>query len=55
MNANDYNSKFHKAVREFGGLDNFDFEIIHLVSPEEYTYEILNNLEKYYIKLYNSY
>ena len=54
-NTSDYNSQFHQAVRKYGGFDNFDFEIVAELSPDEYTRELLNNLEKFFIKYYNSY
>lgn len=53
--ASDYNSQFHQAVRKYGGFENFDFEVIAELTPEEYTRESLNNLEKFFIKFYNSY
>lgn len=52
--AIDYNSQFHQAIRKYG-LDNFDFEVIFEISPEEYSLELINSLEKHYIKQYNSY
>lgn len=52
--AKDYNSQFHQAIRKYG-LENFDFEVIAELSPEEYTRDFLNELEKYYIKYYNSF
>lgn len=55
QNANDYNSQFHKAVRKYGGLENFSFEILIELSPLEYTYELLNDLERYYIKQFDSF
>ena len=53
-NAKDYNSQFHQAVRKYG-LDNFTYEVIHILQPEQYTKKELDKLEIYYIKLYNSY
>lgn len=44
-----YNCYFYKAIRHYG-LDNFTFEVI-----EECDVEKLDDREKYYIKLYNSY
>ena len=52
--ANDYNSQFHQAIRKYG-LENFDFEILAEISLEDYSQELLNNLEKFFIKYYNSY
>lgn len=52
--AKDYNSQFHQAIRKYG-LENFDFEIIAELTPEEYTKETLDNLEKFFIKFYNSF
>lgn len=52
--AIDYNSQFHQAIRKYG-LDSFEFEIIAELTPEEYTPDLLNNLEKFFIKYYNSY
>ena len=53
-NSKDYNSQFHQAIRRYG-LDNFEFEIIAELTPEEYNKEMLNSLEKFFIKYYNSY
>lgn len=52
--ANDYNSQFHQAIRKYG-WDNFDYEIIAELTPEEYSKETLNKLEIFFIKYYNSY
>lgn len=52
--AFDYDSLFHKAIRKYG-LENFSYEVIVELSSEEYSKEILNDLEKYFIKFYNSY
>lgn len=52
--ANDYDSQFHQAVRKYG-WDNFDFEVIAELKPEEYTKETLDQLEKFFIKYYESY
>ena len=46
-NIND-NSIIHKAIRKYG-VESFSFEILILCSPKE-----LDELEKYYIKYYNS-
>lgn len=54
-NANDYNSQFHQAVRKYKGFDAFDYEVIAIIEPEEYTKEYLNQLEKFFIKYYDSY
>lgn len=45
----EYNSVIHKAFRKYG-LDNFSYEII-----EECMIEELNDKEKYYISLYDSF
>ena len=52
--ANDYNSQFHQAVRKYG-FDNFNYEIIATLSPEEYSKELLDQMEKFFINYYNSY
>lgn len=54
-NANDYESQFHQAVRKYNGFNNFDFEILEEIQPYEYTSDILDELEKYYIKKFDSY
>lgn len=55
-NVHEYNSLLSQAIREYG-LENFDFQIIHEVSKEEYeaNHNILNILEEHYISQYNSY
>ena len=53
--AKDYNGQFHQAVRKYGGYENFDYEILATIEPEDYTLEGINALEKYFIKLYDSY
>lgn len=53
--ANDYNSQFHQAVRKYGGFEAFDFEVVAELTPQEYTPETLNQLEKFFIKYYDSY
>lgn len=53
--APDYNSQFHQAVRKYGGFDAFDFEILITLTKEEYSPEILNKLEKLFIKQYDSF
>lgn len=50
----DYNSQFHQAIRKYG-LENFDFEIIAELTPEEYTRQTLNQLEIFFIKYYDSF
>lgn len=50
----DYNSQFHQAIRKYG-LQNFDFEVIAELTPEEYTRELLNQLEIFFIKYYDSF
>lgn len=50
----DYNSQFHQAVRKYG-WENFDYEIIAELTPEEYTKEGLDALERYFIKYYDSF
>lgn len=56
QNVHEYNSKLSIAIREFG-IDNFEITILKEVSSEEYkaNSNILNKLERYYIKLYNSF
>jgi len=54
-NANDYNSQFHQAVRKYNGLENFDYEVIAELTPEEYTPTLLAELEKFFIKYYDSF
>lgn len=44
-----YNYPLYKAFRKYG-VDNFEFSIVELCSPEE-----LNDKEIYYIQFYNSY
>lgn len=53
-NTNDYNSQFHQAVRKYG-FENFDYEVVAELTPEEYTPELLNELEKFFIKYYDSF
>ena len=50
----DYNSQFHQAIRKYG-IDNFDFEIVAEVTKEEYSRAFLNELERFFIKYYDSY
>lgn len=52
--AQDYNSQFHQAIRKYG-LENFDFEIVAEISSEEYTKQMLDELEQFFIQYYNSY
>lgn len=52
--ANDYNSQFHQAIRKYG-LENFNFEIIAELTPEEYTRQTLNQLEIFFIRYYDSF
>lgn len=52
--AQDYNCQIHQAIRKYG-LDNFSFEILAELSYEGYSKELLNYLERYYIKKYDSY
>ena len=52
--AKDYDSQFHQAIRKYG-IENFDFQVIAEVSQDEYSRELLNSLEKTFIKLYDSY
>lgn len=52
--AKDYNAQFHQAIRKYG-WDNFDYEVIAELTPEEYTKEGLDALERYFIKYYDSF
>ena len=52
--AEDYNSQFHQAIRKYG-LENFSYEIVAEISNEEYSKQMLDDLEKYFIKYYNSF
>lgn len=52
--ANDYDSQFHQAIRKYG-FDNFTYEVLITLSTDEYSKENLDILEKYFIKLFNSY
>ena len=47
--ANDFNAQFHQAIRKYG-IENFDFEILEEIAPEEYNKAYLDQLEKYYNK-----
>lgn len=53
-NAHDYNSQFHQAIRKYG-WDAFDYEVIAIVEPEEYSKQYLNQLEKFFVKYYDSF
>ena len=53
-NAVDYDSQFHQAIRKYG-YENFSYEIIAEISSEEYSKEMLDGLEKYFIQYYNSF
>lgn len=52
--ANGYNSQFHQAIRKYG-LENFSYEVVAEISNEEYSKQILDDLERYFIKYYNSF
>lgn len=52
--AKDYNAQFHQAIRKYG-WGNFDYEVIAELTPEEYTKEGLDALERYFIKYYDSF
>ena len=54
-NAKDYNSQFHQAIRKYNGFEAFDYEIVAELKPEEYTRDTLNQLEKFFIKYYDSF
>lgn len=45
----DYNDVIHRAIRKYG-KENFSFEIL-----EEYSRDMLNNKEQYWIEYYDSY
>ena len=51
--ASDCNVNFHKALREFGE-ENFSYEILEEIPSEEYSSFLLDELEIYYIKKYNT-
>lgn len=48
--ASDYNTPFHRAIRKYG-IDNFEYRIL---ADEIDDNELLNQLEIYYIKKFNS-
>ena len=48
-NLKEYNTKFYKAIRKYG-IENFDFEVI-----EECPIELLNEREKYWIYIFDSF
>lgn len=52
--VNDYDSQFHQAIRKYG-IENFTYEVIAEISEEEYSKAMLDDLEKYFIKYYDSY
>lgn len=52
--ASDYNSQLHQAMRKYG-FKNFTYEIVAIIEASEYTNKMLNDLEKYFIKYYNSF
>lgn len=52
--ANDYNSQFHQAIRKYG-WENFSYEIVAEISNEEYSKEMLDGLERYFIQYYDSF
>lgn len=52
--ARDYNSQFHQAIRKYG-IKNFSYEVVAELTPEEYTKETLNSLEKFFINYYDTY
>ena len=39
----------------YGGFGAFDYTVICELTPEEYSLELINQLEKTFIKIYNSY
>lgn len=53
-NANDYDSQFHQAIRKYS-LENFTYEVIAEISSEEYTKEMLDDLEVYFINYYDTF
>lgn len=48
--ASDYNTPFHRAIRKYG-IDNFEYRVL---ADEIDDVELLNQLEIYYIKKFNS-
>lgn len=53
-NAGDYDTKFHQAIRKYG-IDNFEFEVLAEIPQQPQVKIILNELEKYFIKYYDTY
>lgn len=49
-----YDSQLYQAIRKYG-LKQFTFEVLKTISPEQYSRCALNELERYYIALYNSF
>lgn len=49
-----YEAQISYALRKYG-LENFKFEVVTTLTPELYSREALNELEKYYIALYDSF
>ena len=49
-----YEAQLSYAIRKYG-LENFQFDILATLPPELYSREALNELEKYYIALYDSF
>lgn len=54
VSKDEYNTKFYRALNEFG-KDSFSFEVLVEVKKESYTPELLDKLEIFYIKEYDSY
>lgn len=49
-NAGDYNTPFHRAIRKYG-FENFEYKVL---ADEIDDKDLLNQLEKYYIKKFDS-
>lgn len=53
-NDSEYDSQFHQAIRKYG-WENFTFEVIQEISDNEYSQELLNTLEIFFIEYFDTY